>query len=288
MATCSSSRNRPTIRPRALKCDIVPASDSTSRFSDRVADYVATRPSYPAGILDILRVEAGLTPQSVVADIGSGTGLSAELFLKSGNVVYGVEPNADMRSAGESLLSGHPNSHSVTGSAEATTLVDRSVDLIIAGQAFHWFDAARARIEFLRILKPGGFVALLWNTRKLDSTSFLRGYERLLHELGTDYREVMHTNIDRDKLRAFFGGDFAYHTLPNEQRFEREGLRGRVRSSSYTPPVGHPNHEPLMRQLDGLFDEHQEGGYVRFEYDTEIYLGRLNGSSGLSTRLIKA
>lgn len=255
----------------------MPAPDAKSRFSNRVADYVATRPSYPAGVLDILRAEAGLTPQTLVADIGSGTGLSAELFLKNGNVVYGVEPNADMRLAGESLLAGHPDFHSVTGSAEATTLVDQSVDIIVGGQAFHWFDPAKARIEFLRILKSDGFVALLWNTRKLDTTPFLRGYERLLRELGTDYLEVVHTNIDRDKLRVFFGGDFAYHTLPNEQRFDREGLRGRVRSSSYTPPVGHPSHEPLIQQLDALFEGHHVGGQVRFEYDTEIYLGRLNG-----------
>lgn len=253
----------------------MPASDSTSRFSDRVADYVATRPSYPAGILDILQSEAGLTPQSVVADIGSGTGLSAGMFLENGNVVYCVEPNADMRCAGESLLTGYPSFRSVAGSAEATTLVNRSIDLIVAGQAFHWFEAPGARIEFLRILRPGGFVALLWNTRKLDTTPFLQAYERLLHELGTDYREVVHTNIDHDKLRVFFGDDFAYHTLPNEQRFDREGLRGRVRSSSYTPPIGHPNHEPLMRQLDELFDRHHDMGFVQFEYDTELYLGRL-------------
>src|SRR5687768_7090137 len=151
--------------------------DPTARFSDRVADYVRTRPGYPAGVLDLLRAETGLTAGMTVADVGSGTGLSAEMFLKNGNPVIGVEPNADMRAFGDALLAAYPNFRSVAGTAEETTLPDRSVDLVVAGQAFHWFDRARARAECRRILRPGGFVALLWNTRRVDATPFLRAYE---------------------------------------------------------------------------------------------------------------
>jgi SAM-dependent methyltransferase len=254
----------------------MPAPDPTARFGDRVADYVATRPGYPPAVLDLLRPEAGLTPTSVVADIGSGTGLSAELFLKVGNRVYGIEPNREMRTAAERPLAGYPQFHSVAGSAEETTLPDASVDLVVAGQAFHWFDAPRARAEFRRILRPTGSVALMWNTRRLDASPFLRGYEQLLQRFGTDYREVVHTNVDQAKLAAFFGPDeFRTFKLDNEQLFDREGLRGRLRSSSYTPPPFHPDFEPMMRELDRLFDEFHAAGRVRFEYDTELYVGRL-------------
>ncbi|HKB04485.1 MAG TPA: class I SAM-dependent methyltransferase [Gemmataceae bacterium] len=246
------------------------SSDPTSRFSDRVADYVRTRPGYPPEVLDLLRRE-GLTPDVVIADVGSGTGLSAEMFLKAGHTVYGVEPNREMREAAESRLAGYPSFHSVTGTAEATTLPTGSIGAVVAGQAFHWFDTAKARDEFSRILRPPGIVVLLWNTRKLDTTPFLRAYEALLHRFGTDYKEVVHTNVDRTALRAFFGGDFEARVLPNEQMFDREGLRGRLRSSSYTPPPGHPNHEPMLRELDHIFDVHARGGTVRFEYDTELY-----------------
>ena len=250
--------------------------DPTARFADRVADYVATRPGYPPGVLDILREQAGLTESSVIADVGSGTGLSAEMFLKVGNTVCGVEPNAEMRAAGEEFLARYPHFHSVAGTAEDTTLPDASVDLVLAGQAFHWFDPARARAEFRRILRPGGAVALMWNTPRTDASPFLRGYEALLQRFGTDYREVVHTNVDRAKLAAFFGpGGFQSFTLDNEQLFDREGLRGRLRSSSYTPAPGHPNFEPMMAELDRLFDECQAGGRVRFEYDTNLYVGRL-------------
>jgi SAM-dependent methyltransferase len=249
---------------------------ATARFSDRVADYVRTRPGYPPGVLDILRWEAGLTPAMTIADVGSGTGLSAEMFLANGNRVIGVEPNPDMRSAAETLLAGNPNFTSMAGSAEDTTLPESSVDLVLAGQAFHWFDQPRARVEFQRILRPGGFVALVWNTRRIDSTPFLRAYEALLQRFGTDYREVVHTNIDRAALSAFFGPDgFREFHLDNGQVFDRDGLHGRLKSSSYTPPVGHLNHEPMLKELDRIFDEYNIAGEVRFEYDTEVYVARL-------------
>ncbi|HKB06489.1 MAG TPA: class I SAM-dependent methyltransferase [Gemmataceae bacterium] len=248
----------------------------TARFSDRVADYVRTRPGYPPAVLDILRAETGLTPATVVADIGSGTGLSAEMFLKNGNPVFGVEPNPDMRAAGDAYLAGYPHFQSVAGTAEATTLPDTSVDLIVAGQAFHWFDVPRARAEFQRILRSGGSVALMWNTRRVDSTLFLRAYEALLQRFGTDYREVVHTNVERATLAAFFGpGGFKEFKLDNPQLFDRDGLRGRLRSSSYTPPPGHPNFEPMLAELDRIFDLYKDGGRVRFECDTEVYVGRL-------------
>lgn len=248
----------------------------TARFGNRVADYVATRPGYPPAVLDILRREAGLTQSSMVADIGSGTGLSSEMLLKNGNTIYGVEPNAEMRAAGEQLLATYPKFHSVAGTAEATTLPDGSIDLIVAGQAFHWFDPPRAKTEFRRILRPDGSVTLMWNTRRLDTSAFLRGYEALLQRFGTDYREVVHTNVDQAKLDAFFGpGGFKAFKLDNEQLFDREGLRGRLRSSSYTPPPGHSDYEPMMAELDRLFDTFNEHGRVRFEYETEVYVGRL-------------
>jgi SAM-dependent methyltransferase len=182
-----------------------------------------------------------------------------------------------MRLAAEDLLAGWPNFCSVAGTAEATTLPDASVDLVVAGQAFHWFDPQRARVEFRRILRPGGAVVLMWNTRRVDTSPFLRGYEQLLQRFGTDYREVVHTNVDQAKLAAFFGpGGFQSFKLDNEQLFDREGLRGRLRSSSYTPPPGHPNFGPMMAELDRLFDAFHASGRVRFEYDTEVYVGRLN------------
>lgn len=250
-------------------------SSVTTRFSSRVADYIATRPGYPPAVLDILRTEVRLTTTTVIADIGSGTGLSAEMFLKNGNPVVGVEPNIEMRSAAERLLIAYPQFQSIAGTAEATTLPDASVDLIVAGQAFHWFDPTRARTEFQRILRPGGHVALMWNTRRIESSSFLRGYEQLLQKFGTDYKEVVHTNVDQAKLAAFFGGAYRPFRFDNGQLFDLEGLRGRTRSSSFTPVAGDPRFEPMMRELDRLFDAFNENGRVRFEYDTEMYVGRV-------------
>lgn len=248
---------------------------STQRFSDRVANYVRYRPSYPPGVIDLLKREVGLQAGSVVADIGSGTGISAELLLGAGCEVHAVEPNREMREAAEKLLQSHAGFHSIDGTAEATTLPDQSVGVIVAAQAFHWFDQAKTRIEFSRLLKPDGFVVLLWNARHLDATPFLRGYEALVQTYATDYSTVRHENIEGTPLKGFFkGGVFTEHTLPNAQHFDFEGLQGRLMSCSYAPAENDPRHAPMMADLRRLFDECQSDGRVSFEYDTRVYVGR--------------
>jgi len=253
--------------------------NSTQRFSDRVENYIRWRPGYPDELFQILTDDAELTEPSTVADIGSGTGISSELFLRRGHTVFAVEPNREMRQAGETLLSRFPQFRSVDGTAENTTLPNASVDFIVAAQAFHWFDVEKTRAEFSRILRKEGWCALMWNSRRIDSTPFLRAYEALLNEYGTDYREINHTNIDPTKIEAFYApGTYKYRSLYNEQRFNWEGLRGRVLSSSYIPAEGHPQYAPLMQKLADIFEANQTNGQVCFEYDTEIHLGKMRDS----------
>jgi SAM-dependent methyltransferase len=251
-------------------------NDPTGRFSTRVADYVKYRPGYPPAVLRLLEDECGLRPDSVVADVGSGTGLLSELFLRNGSRVYGVEPNRGMREAGEQLLASYTNFVSVDGRAEATTLDDGSVDFVTAGQAFHWFEPPRARVEFKRVLRPGGRVVLVWNDRRTSGTPFLEEYERLLLEYGTDYREVSAKYAEESMLAALYGpSEIRAKTFDNEQVFDLEGLRGRLASASYTPQPGHPNFEPLMRELEALFRRHERDGRVVYAYDTKVFYGRL-------------
>lgn len=253
------------------------SSEPTERFSGRVQDYVRYRPGYPDAVVDVLGEEAGLSPGWVVADVGSGTGLSARPLLDHGNVVHGVEPNADMRRAAETLLAEEPGFRSVAGRAEATTLPAGSVDLVLVAQAFHWLDPAAARAEFLRILRPGGCVALMWNTRRTAATPFLRGYERLLERHGTDYARVRHDRDVRSRVSGFFGGAHTERRLYNEQLLDLDGLRGRILSSSYTPAEGDAGRADLERDIRRLFHSHADEGLVRIQYDLEIYVGRLDG-----------
>jgi SAM-dependent methyltransferase len=253
--------------------------NSTERFSDRVENYVRYRPGYPEGIIQTLVSQTGLSPGAVVADIGSGTGISAELFLRHGCTVHGVEPNEAMRAAAERPLSGYPHFHSIDGTAEATTLRSGSIDHVVAAQAFHWFDAPAARREFTRILKPGGWVVLFWNTRLTDASLFLRAYEDLLLEYATDYSQIDHRNVDAERLQAFFGGGYEERSFENHQQFDLEGLCGRLLSSSYAPNVGHPRHAPMLEALQRIFHAHQQDGRVRFEYRTEMHFGLLTDRS---------
>jgi SAM-dependent methyltransferase len=259
----------------------MPASNPTQRFSSRVNDYVLYRPGYPVEILELLKSECGLTTQSVIADIASGTGIFTRVLLENGNRVFGVEPNDEMRKAGESFLASYRNFTSVAGTAEATTLPDHSVDFVTAAQAAHWFDRESARKEFVRILRAGGtpavrgWTVLIWNERKTDTTLFLRAYEKLLVEFGTDYQDVRHERTT-DAIDGFFApSPFQLRVFDSRQEFDFDGLRGRLLSSSYAPAAGHPKHEPMLRELRRIFEEDQENGRVSFEYDTRVYYGRL-------------
>lgn len=244
------------------------------RFSNRVENYVRYRPGYPAEIITLLHDECRLTKDSVVADIGSGTGKLAELFLNAGCQVFGIEPNKEMREAGERM--NHPNFTSIDASAEETTLPVRSVDFVTAGQAFHWFDLARCRPELVRILKPGGWLVIIWNDRQDDTTPFLVAYEKLLEQFGTDYAQAHHRRADKPEvIREFFGQEPRFKSFHNLQQFDLEGLKGRLLSSSYAPVAGQPKYEEMLTELKRIFDLHQKDGTIAFEYDTHVYYGQL-------------
>jgi SAM-dependent methyltransferase len=249
-------------------------SSPTDRFSDRVADYVRYRPDYPEALRQALWSEAQLDRDAVVADIGSGTGISSRLLLELGVTVFAVEPNQAMRSAAERELGRNARFRSVSGTAEATTLADASVDLVTAGQAFHWFNREGAGREFRRILRPGSPVAIFWNRRSLDGTPFLVGYEALLLRYGTDYQSVRHDRIDAAAFDTMFPGGWTLHRFPNAQELDREGLFGRVFSSSYTPSPDHPQRPAMEAALGELFEREAQSGRVRLEYETELYVGR--------------
>lgn len=247
---------------------------NTTRFSDRVDNYVRTRPTYPPQVLETVAKKCGLQPSWVIADVGAGTGILAKLLLERGNRVYGVEPNKEMREASVRLLATYPKYTGVDGTAEATTLADGSIDLLTAGQAFHWFNPTKAKVEFERILKRPGWVVLVWNTRDV-SEPFQSGYEALLRKHGTDYTDTRHENIESSDMDSFFGkGAWQKRTFPHAQSFDLEGLKGRVLSSSYVPVSG-PGRERLIAGVEALFKEQQKSGKVPFAYVTELYWGRL-------------
>ncbi len=250
--------------------------DPTQRFSGRVGNYSRYRPSYPLAILTLLETECDLTSASVVADVGSGTGILSELFLENGNRVFGVEPNVEMREAGENRLELYPSFTSVAGTAEATTLDGASVDFVTAGQAFHWFDVKRTQTEFGRILRPGGWVVVIWNARRRNTTPFLAAYERLLREHGTDYEQVEHGRSAAGMVDEFFGPvEYEMEIFDNAQTFDLDGLKGRLLSSSYVPGPGEPGSEAMLQEVQEVFDEYQTDGKVTIEYDTKVYYGHL-------------
>jgi len=249
--------------------------DPTKRFSDRVADYIKYRPGYPEALVDLLVREARLTPDSVVADVGSGTGILSQRFLEHGYAVIGVEPNDEMRRAAERLLNEFPRFTSVAGRAETTGLPDGAVHLVVAAQAFHWFDPDAARTEFTRILLENAPVAIIWNDRRTDSTPFLTQYEALLRKFCPEYDAVAGRHCNPDTLARFFAhAPMQEAVFDNTQPLDWEGLNGRLLSSSYVPASG-PALERLLSGLRQAFDTHNDNGLVTFEYDTRVFYAPL-------------
>jgi SAM-dependent methyltransferase len=249
--------------------------DPTQRFSNRVEDYARYRPGYPAEVLDKMRQEMGLTPAAVIADVGCGTGILSRLFCEAGNRVYGVEPNVAMLDAARESLRRFPQFIPLAARAEATTLPEHSIDMVTAAQAFHWFDPQEARREFLRVLKPGGWVVLLWNERRLDATPFMIAYEEFLMHFGIDYARVKRS-WEKSALPEFFApAGFRTAVIDNPQWFDRHGLTGRILSASYMPHRGHATYPAMLGAIDNLFDEYQSGGHVRLEQETRMFYGQL-------------
>jgi SAM-dependent methyltransferase len=251
-------------------------SDSTQRFSDRVEAYLAGRPRYPTEVVAYLQEAGALPARGVVADIGVGTGLSAEPFLAAGHRVIGIEPNAPMRAAGVEYLAQYPAYSAQDGTAEASGLEPASIDLVVAGQAFHWFDPARFRAESLRILRPGGWAALVWNDRDLDGTPFLAGYEALLVEYGNDYRAIRYRHQGTEAIPVYFGGAApAVAEFRHRRRMDWQAIAALAGSASYLPAAGQPRHDALMSALRALFDANADVGTIEMRYTCRVHAGRL-------------
>jgi SAM-dependent methyltransferase len=254
-------------------------SRPTERFSARADNYRRYRPGYPAAAIDLLAAQCGLTAEAVVADVGSGTGILSEELLERGARVIGIEPNDAMRAAAEERLAAHPLFRSVAATAEATTLPADTVDLWVAAQAFHWFDAPRARVEALRVLRGGGFAALLWNERPPAPGAFLAEYEALLRRHAVEYTTIAARRVDEAAMREFLGGPMQVARFPNQQTLDYAGLEGRLLSSSYVPEPGHPEHGPMLAGLRALFERYSHDGEIVFPYETRVYYAQLKPRS---------
>ena len=246
-------------------------NNSKTRFSNRVENYVRYRPTYPTQIVQDLELQNFLHKNAIIADMGSGTGISTDVFLSQGYSCIGVEPNEEMRAAAEKQLLSYLDFKSVDGCAEASGLDSESIDFITAGQAFHWFDRVATKLEFKRILRPGGHVALIWNERHHKGTAFQAGYEDLLKEYCNDYSQVDYKKVGEDAIGEFFS-PFEYSILEysNQQHFNFKGLQGRLLSSSYCPVEGNSNYDPVMKGLAELFATHQSAGKITFDYQTRV------------------
>jgi SAM-dependent methyltransferase len=254
------------------------AQNPTGRFSGLAQTYARHRPAYPEAALEFIVRQCGLGPGAVVIDVGSGTGISARQFAGRGLQVIGIEPNVDMRRQAEAAPAapGSAPPEYRDGRAEATGLPDGTADLVLAAQAFHWFESAAALAEFRRVLKPGGWVALIWNERD-ESDPFTADYGKLIRSSKEAAELEMKRGRAGDALLAsplFVAAQ--RHQFTNEQCLDEEGLLGRAFSTSYVPrdPLGSAK---LADDLRALFARARQNGRVALRYGTSVTMAQRGG-----------
>lgn len=241
-------------------------------FGDKVADYQASRPDYPPALFE--QLAQGLGAAAAIGDLGAGTGLLTEGLLARGWRVWAIEPNEGMRAACDRRLGGRPGYRSAAGSAEAVPLPDASLDLLTAAQAFHWFQIEAARAEALRVLKPGGQVALIWNDRA--DTPLHRALNEIFARHGGARRYALLAAEDRGQLDRFFlSAPPQQWQWPHAHRLDVRGLLSLVFSRSYMPRPDSPAGQAAASELLALFERLAEAdGRVEVAYTTVLFLGR--------------
>jgi SAM-dependent methyltransferase len=257
-----------------LRAEYTNDGGSAPLFSQKVGAYVASRPGYPPALFNALQALGGLSADAAVADIGAGTGLLTGALLARAGQVTAVEPSDDMRGACDARLSGHANYTSLRGTAEHTSLADASVDLITAAQAFHWFDIDAARQEFLRILRPAGQVALIWNDR-VRSDALHVAMDEVFAAYGGAKRGAMLAHENRSDVPRFFNGAALQEIdLPHEHRLDRDGLRALAFSRSYMPQPQSQAGRSAERDIDAIFERFSPGGSVDVRYRCVAFVAR--------------
>ena len=254
-------------------------SDTYGQYSRTVEYYRRYRPRYPQTLIEWLKNECTLSAEHIIADIGSGTGQMTELFLKNGNLVYSIEPNADMRRAVEQELHTYSNLKSLDATAEATTLPDNSVNLITVGNAFHWFNPSQTRKEFFRILKPQGWVILAWNLERNNGSPFAMAFEGFWQkhiDPAARFKRAGESKISDNVIQFFGVENLKEISFDNYQVCDFEALKGVALSFLKAPQPGDPRYPVMLDELKVLFNQYQENGMVTLEYDTAVSYGQLS------------
>ncbi|MDH3222381.1 MAG: class I SAM-dependent methyltransferase [Gemmatimonadota bacterium] len=250
------------------------ATDPRERFSQRAEPYDRGRPGYPAELYTWYRARFRLQAESVVADVGAGTGLHTEGLAGIVGRVWAVEPNDRMRDQARERFRGATSVRVSPGSAEHMGLPDASVDLVTAAQAFHWFQPPSFAREVRRVLRRPDSWCLVWNVRNPAGNAFTAGYEEILHRFGNGYAAIRESWGDPDRIAEFYGGDVDRRVLPNRQAFDFDGVEANMASSSYMPSVGAEGWDPARAALDALFRRESHGGLIELAYETLVVTPR--------------
>jgi SAM-dependent methyltransferase len=249
---------------------------NSEMFTGKASIYKKYRPDYPGEYIDYLAEYNSLGPQSVIADIGSGTGVLSRQLLDRGFQVFCVEPNDDMRSSAETELESYPGFTSINGTAENTGLAGKSADLITAAQAFHWFDKDMFKAECKRVLKEGANAALVWNSRDASSP-FVKDNAVIMKRFCSLFNGFSGGIDDTpERFKTFFeNGSYDHRVFRNDLQYDLDGFIGRTLSASYALNESSPGFKGFIAALTELFERYSKSGKVIMHNITQSYIGKV-------------
>ena len=250
--------------------------DNTQNFNGLANDYTIGRPTYSNAFIESLYSQHGFTEQSVIADIGSGTGKFAKQLLDKGSFVYCIEPNDDMRKCATKELCKYRGFHTIDGTATETKLDEKSVDHITTSQAFHWFDVALFKKECKRILRNNGSVFLIWNMRDMSSEINQVSFE--IYSKYCPNFKGFGGGIQKDDIRIkqFFEDKYEYVEFDNPLFYHKNKFISRSLSGSYSLKNGDDNYNEYINALSNLFEKYSKDNVLTMANKTVAYIGRLD------------
>ena len=228
------------------------------------AQFYNSRPKYPQECIDYLINTFGLCSNSVIADIGAGTGILTKPFLEFGCSAYAVEPNEDMFLELSKQLSQYSKVEFLKTSAEKSDIPSLSCDAVVVGTAFHWFDKDNFYTECRRILKNNKYVAVL---RIANNTEADKQIDKIKH----------YSELDLNEVKQFFGDGFLEHMrFEYSQSFDEERYITNLLSSATAPLPNDVSFDEYVNKCRNVFRKHFENGFAELPFVVNCYMGRLD------------
>ena len=248
--------------------------DNINKFNKMQNDYSKYRPNYSNEAIEYILNLQNVDNEFKVADIGAGTGKLSLPFVKRGLKLYGIEPNKDMYEKLLENMKEYSDFFGILGYSEKTYLDNKSIDLIVVGQAFHWFNIDEFKIECKRVLKDDSYIAILYNNGDY-SKEVINKIHELSRRYCPEYKGSSGGLYNNEDIFNNFFKEYNKIIFKNDYKLTLDQFIGLNFSASYAPKENEENHDIYLSKLEEVFNTYQEDGYLTMPNNTILRIGKI-------------